>query len=170
MGSFKRALFAFLLLAPLTAAAEPMHGVEGVPPPLPSLGPIPREAEDIARWLAQWPRWQEERRHLQHALGEMRERLRDQGEAEARRGQRLPWWNLPLRQRQTARLRYLQRLRADLERAQARYFQIRAVETQWLIDLEGRKQRRRLAPPLRPVLEDLQAEAEKDLFDREESV
>jgi hypothetical protein len=107
---------------------------------------------------------------LGDGLRRLRERLRDQGEAEARRGQRPPWWNLPQRQQQNARLRYLQRLRMDLEDAQARLFQVRAIEAQWREDLERRKMKRRLAPALLGVLDELREQAEKDNDDKEESV
>lgn len=139
------------------------------PPPLPALGPIPTEKAAIDDWVQQWPRWQQERGRLQEHLHRLRERLRDQGEAEARRGQRPPWWNLPQRQQQTARLRYLQRLRMDLEDGQARLFQAQAVEAQWIADLAKRQAKRRLAPALGPVLEELRQQAEKDSKNEDES-
>ena len=156
MGSFRLA-FLFWTLAS-AAGAFPPPG----PPPLPALGPIPTEKAAVDAWVAQWPRWQMERGRLIEGTLRLRERLRDQGEAEARRGQRPPWWNLPQRQQQNARLRYLQRLRMDLEMAQARLFQAQAVEAQWLADLEKRKAKRALPPPLKAVLEQLRGQAEKD--------
>ena len=163
MRSLRLALFLCLLGS--AAGAFPPPGL----PPLPALGPIPTEKAAIEGWVDQWPRWVQERARLGNGLQHLRERLRDQGEAEARRGQRPPWWNLPQRQQQNARLRYLQRLRMDLEDAQARLFQAQAVEAQWIADLENRKAKRRLAPALRPVLDALREQAEKDNKDREES-
>ncbi len=170
MGSLRLALLVSLLALPFGAPADEGPRHPPGPPPLPALGSIPKDKAEIERWALQWPRWQQERRHLDEDLRELRERLRDEGEAEARRTDDTPWWNLPQRQRQMARLRYLQRLRGELERAQARLFQVQAIEAQWREDLERRQTKRPLSEPLKTVLQDLRQQAEKDNKDREESI
>ena len=137
---------------------------------MPDLGPIPREPRAIQLWVLRWPAWRLEHRRLETGLRQIRQALRDQGEAEARRGERTSWWNLPQRQRQTARLRYLQHLRLELEEGSARLFQVQAVETQWREDLATRASRQHLAPPLRPVLQELREQAEKDNKYRDGSI
>jgi hypothetical protein len=131
-------------------------------------GPIPTEAAKIAAWVKQWPVWKQERQRLDQELLRLQERLRQQGEAEAN-SSRPSWWDLPARQSQASRLRYLQALRLDLERAQERRFQVQAVETLWKTDLEARQAKGALPDSLAAVLKELQEQAEKDLKNKEES-
>ena len=148
---------ALLGLAVGSPAAPPPHP----PPPPPMLGPIPTEPVQVEAWVAEWPQWRRVRQRGDAHLQRLREQLRDQGEAEAR-GQRPPWWDLPSRKRQGRRLRYLQGLRMELERAKAAQFQAQAVEAVWSADLLARQAKGRLPESLKLVLQDLQEQAEKD--------
>jgi hypothetical protein len=126
------------------------------------------DAAKIEAWVAQWPAWQKERQRLDEDILRLRQRLQTHGEAEAN-GERPPWWDLPSRRRQAARLRFLQSLRIQLERAEARRFQMQAVESLWKTDLEARQAKGALPDALVGVLKDLQVQAEKDMKNKEES-
>lgn len=136
-------------------------------PVLAGPGAIPvEEGPELESWLKGWKVWEEARLERGRRLIALRLRLEEEGGTEASSLQP-KWWNLPARDRQSARLRYLSELRSEFETLAAQQEEAQAQAGLWQAQLEARHAKHPLPHALEKVLLELQEQAEKDLKNKE---